>query len=356
MEIFKPARHLLNPVLAGLLLAVLFLGLSEHPATAETLPAWQDTGISFNTDIAWAYDCLDPLQPGKLLTANPTTHSIPTYSIDLASGQKTQLNSLPFYHCNEATGQLYAKDGDFDVNGIRFSSADPAGKPIQYAPTNWAVDGSLWVYYLQSSGSNTTIHNLYASPDGGTTWRQIDTGKFQGVIQNMTVAGRDGRVLYVLTQDVSGPGRRYTLYASSDAGVSWEKRFEQLYTNNDPLFTPALYLSDQPEKSAPVDYVVIDLFGGAGSNGYSTALVSTDGGRTFVDIETKGKSGSYFIYYSDNSLVRFIKGPLSDELDNSVDGGKTWQPLALPFEPVVTNPALGPKEASIIQVPSVPSN
>ena len=270
MKIFKPANSRLNPVLVGLLLGVLFLGLSARPANADTLPAWQDTGISLKSNDVQAYDCLDPLQPGKLLTANPISHSIPTYSIDLATGQKTQLNSLPFYHCNEATGQLYAKAGDLDINGIRFSSSDPAGKPVQYAPTHWAVDGSLWVYSLQSGGSDTTIRSFYASPDGGTTWRQIDTSKFQGVIQDVAVAASDGRVLYVLTEDVPGPGRRYTLYASNDAGVSWGKRFEQAYTNNDPIFTPSLYLIDQPGKTTPANYIEMIRGVGAGSNGTST--------------------------------------------------------------------------------------
>ena len=355
MGAYKPFKHHLNLVIVGLLLVSLMAGLPVQPATAQDLPAWQDTSLSFNSADFNYLTCFDSLQPGKLLTASPD-NTQPTFSIDLTTGQKTQLNALSYYLCNEATGVLYARANPDAKNGIGFTSASPAGVPLTYAPTHWAVDGSLWVYNVSNDNQTPAKTHLYASPDGGVTWHERNTGGFNGQLLSLTVTNSDGRFIYALTQDVFGNGRRFTLYASQDAGVSWEKRYEKVFSDNNGILTPWLYFANLPGRTIPTNYVELNESVGAGSNGTNTILISADGGKTFNEAGVNGRSGGVQILYSDNSLVRMTRTDYSYSLANSVDGGKTWQPLNLPFTPEKFDPNVGVLRVNLIQAKNAPSN
>jgi hypothetical protein len=95
---------------------------------------------------------------------------------------------------------------------------------------------------------------------------------------------------------------------------------------------------------------------GAGSNGTSTIMLSTDGGRTFTDVAANGRNGFYDLVYSDNSLVRLHQGDTGNDLSSSVDGGKTWQSLKLPLGTEPYNPNTGRSPIKLTQAKNAPSN
>lgn len=343
----------LNLFVIGLMLLTLIAGLSVRPAAAENAPQWQELNINITASDYNSHTCFDPLQPGKLLTGNPN-YVQPSYSIDLATGQKTQLNSLSFYRCNEATGLLYAKVEEGDVTGIVFSSADPAGKPIAHAPDDFAEDGSLWVYAAEAD-TQKKIH-FYASPDGGLTWQERNITGLFGQLQYTSVANGDGRIVYALTGDYQSYGRRFTLYVSRDAGVSWEKRYEESSVGNDSVFSPYLYFGTQLARSSGADYVVLERSVGAGSNGTRTTLISNDGGKTFNEAWVNGRNGAYEFWYSDRRLVRLGTNTFTYSMQSSVDGGKTWQPLDMPFTQEPYNPGYSIPRIQMYQVNNAPNN
>ncbi len=130
-----------------------------------------------------------------------------------------------------------------------------------------------------SAGPGSGIHK---STDGGLTWRQVSKGLPEGDMGKigLAVTQADPRRVYATieaAEDERG------LYYSGDGGESWERRSHYIAGGTGPHYYQELFAS-------PVDadkIYQVDVF----------LHVSTDGGRTFTNMET-GRNK-----HSDNHVV-----------------------------------------------------
>jgi hypothetical protein len=308
----------------------LLLGLVvtvQTPGRAQAATGWRDTGFTLPNDAGY---CIDATQPNTLIY-NDSANGGGVFAYNWVTGQRTQLNSYKATVCNQSNGLLYAaKDpNNLTEKGIVFSSREPQGRETQFLPSVMTRDSTLQTYHVAYDVDSAT-GRLYASNDGGLTWEERGQ-QLGGKIREVIVAEADARVLYARTVDNADTAApiKYEIYASSDAGVSWEKRYEKIVPR--VALGPQLYLDTMPGRTAPVGVVEMYISEGAGSNGSTTTLVSTDGARTFTEVGRDGRDGFVRVYYSNDGLVRFKLTNYTYGIDLSNDGGKTWQNLTLPF-------------------------
>ncbi|HEX2915861.1 MAG TPA: sialidase family protein [Chloroflexia bacterium] len=321
--------------MAGLLLLSLLSAtqLTGSSPVRAAEPGWQETPLTLDTTASNINYCFDATRPDRLFI-NRTDRQAGTLLYNLATGEKTTFNDHSFYHCNESNGLLYAyKEANF-TGAIVFSSDNPQGRELAHTPTAFASDGTLYTYSAENEAGGKNSR-FFASPDGGLTWQergQLFAGKR---IESVAVTEADGRSLYVLAKEILDPQNTVqgnTIYFSPDAGATWEKRYDLPLSNRVP-FGPTLFLQTLSGRNAPVNYLVLRTFYGAGSNGFATTALSTDGGRTFSDICGDGKDGFCQLYYASNGLVKFSRTSYTYSTAFSSDGGKTWTSYPVPYNP-----------------------
>jgi len=148
---------------------------------------WHDSGLRIQENVYRT--CFDSAHPNVLMVAT----EIGTVAYDWATGTRTWLNPRPFVSCG-ANGRLYAEGPSW-----LFSLDDPEGRSIEHVPTHLAVDGSAQVYWFQPSTPGTGTSKLLASSDGGLTW-ETRGDELRRPILKFAVASVDARVVYALVQ------------------------------------------------------------------------------------------------------------------------------------------------------------
>ena len=307
-----------------LILVALLLPLAPQPLAAQE--------ARWYTGSKLPEFCVDATRPDTLLLSHRAPEGdtpAGSYAFNWVSGELTPLAPAPFDHCNPANGLLYARlsgDPAADAPALLFSSDGGEPRTIARMPTHLAHDGSLFAYSLGAG--------LWASADGGRSWqeRRLPT---EEPLFGLAVAPADGRALYLLAGAAPPAGRAtpYTIFFSPDAGVTWERRGSGEIGGE--VFAPELSIATFASLAAPVDTVLITT--SASSSGRfatRTTYLSADGGRSFAQ---SAVSGAYLLgrlLMTREGLLR-LSGSSSTEivLERSVDGGRSWRPLPLPFEP-----------------------
>jgi hypothetical protein len=236
---------------------------------------------------------------------------------------------------------------------------DPTPRALEHPVSYVAKDGSMWVYSLHVyvDNENKNYYRLFASPDAGLTWQERGQ-QFGKNLLGLMVAEADGRVLYAVTGEKGEIDPRqlnYTVYFSPDAGATWEKRHQNSITGI--YFLPTVYPYSIQGHTSPVDFLQLYLTnGGAGSSGRSYYIYSIDGGRTFNEFGSFGFDTRSQLLYSNQGFLQFTSiGRYSYKLARSSDNGKTWVNLPLPYTPSLTE-ATSTGYMEVLNMPGAPDN
>lgn len=184
-------------------------------------------------------------------------------------------------------------------------SIDESNPRIMYA-TIWEALRSPW--QIQSGGPDC---GLWRSFDGGETWEDITAnhGLPQGVLGKMGVAAspaQSGRVWAIIEHRDEGG-----LYRSDNYGDTWTK-----VSDNQNLISRAWYYMHVTADPVDAETVYVNNL---------DFWKSTDGGRTFVEIQT-GHGDNHDLWIDPKDNQRMIQGN-DGGAGVSINGGKTFSTL-----------------------------
>jgi hypothetical protein len=307
---------LLSPVRVWLPLAIGILILLAAPgawAAPSVAGDWQRIPVRYSQRARFCIDYHNPHSVAVIMASEFVQHTYNWQTDQNNLMQSMEESERAMASC--AVSGLYFSGLGNSVGEIwRTSLDDSTRRRIERYPTLIAQDGSQQVY-SQRSGEE-----FWASADGGLTWvdRSAQLPAKNAVI---LLADANARMLYAFgngsADSAAGP---YRLYASQDAGASWELRYTTGLGRaklllpkgrNTPATTLILYHND-------------------------AVFVSSDGGKTFVEqLGLNTQTSDVYFAHSLEGLIRSDNqenGPTNLAL--SRDGGATWAPLAtLPAAP-----------------------
>ncbi len=338
-QILKSRRS--GTALATLIILTLLLAAQSFEAQAQTTPpvetrGWQNTGVTLNKE-ANTIGCFDATQPNTVIVSRGYSYyneeAKGTFSYNYATGEVKQLSNRNLALCNEENGLLFSfTEGN---NAVRIGKNPADELALPFRPSAIAADGTLQLYGLKNG-------RLYYSADGGRTNEERGQ-QFNGKVESVSAAAQDARIVYVTVKGADIPEEKfyefvpyyYSVYASSDAGRTWEKRYENR-TSRDKYFQSVQML---PGRATPVDWLLLAVqSGGSPSSSRTTYHLSTDGGRTFREIGYRGRDYAFLFYRTNEALIRLRTGsggygyvPQNEQYQISRDGGISWTNLSLPF-------------------------
>ncbi|NBO65037.1 MAG: hypothetical protein EBU88_09380 [Acidobacteria bacterium] len=201
--------------------------------------------------------------------------------------------------------QILRKD---DQTGASDVAIDPSNPNIVFAGL-WQARRYPWD--LQSGGPGS---GLYASRDGGTTWKQLkEKGLPEGIWGKVgiAVAPSDGRRVYALIEADKGG-----LFRSDDGGESW-----QLINASRSLRQRAWYyttITVHPDNPNEVWFPSVPM------------LRTIDGGKSLETVRGIHHGDHHDVWFDPTNPKRMISGN-DGGVDISSDGGRTWMAPALPI-------------------------
>ena len=160
------------------------------------------------------------------------------------------------------------------------------------------------------SGGAASEGGIYKSADGGETWKHLTAGLPQTLIGkiDIDIARSNPKVLYAM---VEGPGDEGGLYRSNDAGETW-----------------AIVNTSQRLRARPFYFHYVNVNPKNENDLYVSELGfhhSTDGGKTFTDINTPHGDDHGVWINPDNPQILL---QVSDGGANvSLNGGRSWSSI-----------------------------
>jgi photosystem II stability/assembly factor-like uncharacterized protein len=319
----------------ALLGAVPFAGPPAGATQAAQAITWRATGVQLGPGANGPL-CFDAGHPNVVVVNEEEGGTVAT---NWATGARAPLSARRVLACGP-NGWLFGHEGE-DNTPWRFSVADPTGQALAHFPTHRAADGTAQVYSLAEPSPGQADGHLWASADGGLTWQERGQS-LGGRVESLAVAEADARVLYALTV-VNVPRRTACrIYVSSDAGVTWEQRFE---IDTDRAFPeyggPYFTLAPIPGRTAPVGEVALTINPGyPGSSNQQQVLVSGDGARTWQDAGIVAQDQSTVLIHTNKGILAMRRTGPGYGLYRSSDDGATWQKLPGPPLPQALPPAV----------------
>jgi photosystem II stability/assembly factor-like uncharacterized protein len=315
--------NLFTTLLVG---AAFFLAPITLAAQPPQPLAWHDTGIT----AIGSFMCLDGRHPGVVFVAAPEG----TVAYDWQTGARTILSQHGFDRCGSNALLFDVPDQDgvtFDGPTWRFNTDDRSATTVAHAPTHFAADGSLQLYALHDDG------RLWASPDGGTTWRRRDQ-QLAGRLASLAVSAVDARAIYVLaiqgTRQVAPEHivTTYTISFSPDAGRTWALCATRQLDSLVPANERYLAIATLPGATAPVDTIQLVIRAGITPSTPIQYLVAVDGARTFREVGSESGYNPLTLMHSGDAILRVTGGTYGGraQLARSRDGGQTWVELPVP--------------------------
>ncbi|EAR00435.1 WD40/YVTN/BNR-like repeat-containing protein [Maribacter sp. HTCC2170] len=188
--------------------------------------------------------------------------------------------------------------------GVTDLIIDPRNPDVMYAAT-WQRHRNVAAY--MGGGPGTA---LYKSTDGGETWKKLETGlpkEDMGKI-GLAISPMQPDVLYAAIELQRRTGG---VYRSTDQGGSWTKMSDTVSGATGPHYYQELVASPH----------VFDRIYLMNNN----ALISEDGGKTFVGMKEEKKHGDNhslaFKAHDPNYLLMGSDGGIYESFDNS----ETWK-------------------------------
>ncbi len=225
------------------------------------------------------------------------------------------------YGANPDRGVFRTKDGGVTWQKVLFKNNDVGAIDLAFDPVNskivyatlWNTRRPPWSIYPPSYGPGGGI---FKSTDGGTTWKQIDTGvptEGQGHI-GIAVAPSNARRVFAIVDAKEGG-----LFRSDDAGATWT-----LVSDDKRIWGRGWYFCKVAVDPKNPDIVYV-------SN--TSVYRSADGGKTWTAIKGAPGGDDYhqlWIYPDDPNrmILASDQGAVVSE-----DGAQTWsswynQPIA----------------------------
>jgi len=221
------------------------------------------------------------------------------------------------------------------------SQATAANSVIRSIDVSEAANGLIYLMVEESLPTSTRPH-VIVSGDFGDSWRAADLGlPPNGAPEFLTAAPSNERIAY-LGIDLGG-GSLDHIYATNDAGLTWTLRSDiadskpnagVLGLTIDPIDAESLwaYGTSTPPNGT----------GQSSGREASGLLHSTDGGRTFQNVDDFGQTpaGPVDVFHARGKparIVAFIPGQGVARI--STDSGNTW--AAIPAPPGVDSVAHG---------------
>jgi hypothetical protein len=220
--------------------------------------------------------------------------------------------------------------------------------PSELAPQTLSIHphpqtGDLYVWeYLQTDPRSGGAEALLRSVDKGQSWQELPMPPDYGTFPNHRFfgfyGGRDGVVLYGMTQDVyymdSGMNSIY-LYRSVDGAAPWEQislpKSPRVYAplpGTAGLYAAVASYTDWRNGALGL-YRVTDLEGE--KIGWLPRL-----GHVFPDGILRADPGNDAVLVWTDRLQESLRQPPIEAIHLSEDGGRTWLPLNLP-QPLTIN-------------------
>jgi len=330
------------------LLTLMLFSLISLPGVAaanlqSSESGWQATGV-YLPEGQHTMPCFQGNQPNTVLLTgeNPTG----TYSLNYQTGELVQLSSHTLSLCSEDSGMRFSIDSQQQTAWAINSPDDEFSVP--FVPVALPGDGTLQLYGLKD-------RRLYYSPDGGKTVLERGT-QFAGWIKSVATTAQDGRVVYIIvkengdpTLDVAYPEPfTYSLYASTDTGQSWEKRFSGTvsgYSN----YVPRMEML--PGRATPSGWLIMILRSGSTPTGSRyTYQLSIDGGRNFKDLGARGHYDELWFTRTNTAVVKLS----FDQLYLTKDGGNSWSPVKPPT--FITDYTSDANSKYLLQARNAPDN
>ncbi len=200
------------------------------------------------------------------------------------------------------TWKLILSAGEY--TGANEVHLDPRDPDTLYASTHQRFRN---VAALMDGGPESGIHK---STDGGQTWRELTNGippEDKGKI-GLSISPVDPNVVYATIELAQRTGG---LWRSTDAGESWDKRSDEMYSGTGPHYYQEIFASphdvDTLYQVAPTLYKTVD------------------GGKTMKPVDNGPVHGDYHAIVFDPSDPNYLMAGTDGGVYESFDDTENWK-------------------------------
>ncbi len=200
------------------------------------------------------------------------------------------------------TWKLILSAGEY--TGANEVHLDPRNPDVVYAVLHQRFRN---VAALMDGGPESGIHK---STDGGETWHELTNGipaEDKGKI-GLSISPVNPDVVYATIELAQRTGG---LWRSTDAGASWEKRSDEVYSGTGPHYYQEIYAS-------PFD---VDTLYQVAPNLYKTV----DGGKTMQPLKNSTVHTDYHVVVFDPDDPNYLMVGNDGGLYESFDAGEHWK-------------------------------
>jgi photosystem II stability/assembly factor-like uncharacterized protein len=151
---------------------------------------------------------------------------------------------------------------------------------------------------------------IHKSTDGGKTWRELSKGipkEDKGKI-GLSISPVDAKVIYATIELAQRAGG---MWRSVDAGESWEKRSDEVYSGTGPHYYQEIFAS--PHDVDTVYQVAPALYR------------SVDGGKTMQAVENRNVHGDYHALVFDPNNPDYLMVGTDGGVYESFDNAENWK-------------------------------
>jgi photosystem II stability/assembly factor-like uncharacterized protein len=219
------------------------------------------------------------------------------------------------FGANEERGIFKTKDGGKTWRKTLFVNNETGGRDVEVDYDNPDIVYAAMYKGVRKgwdivSGGPASEGGIYKSTDGGETWKHITAGLPSDLIGkiDIDIARSNSKVVYAMIEAIGDKGG---LYRSNDAGESWTLVNNSQRLRARPFYFNYVNVSPKNENELYVSEL-----------GFHK---STDGGKTFTDIDTPHGDNHGVWINPDNTQVLL---QVSDGGANvSLNGGKSWSSI-----------------------------
>ena len=200
------------------------------------------------------------------------------------------------------TWELILSAGQF--TGANEVHLDPRNPDVIYASLHQRFRN---VAALMNGGPESGIHK---STDGGKNWRELTNGipkEAKGKI-GLSISPVNPDVVYATIELAQRTGG---LWRSTDAGGSWEKRSDEVYSGTGPHYYQEIFAS--PHDVDTVYQVAPTLYR------------SVDGGKTMQAVRNRSVHGDYHAVVFDTTDPDFLMVGTDGGVYESFDNAENWK-------------------------------
>ena len=216
----------------------------------------------------------------------------------------------PLWSAGGERGLYKTTDGGATWSKVLEISENTGVSDVAIDPSN--PDVMLAVAHQRRRHTWTLIHGgpesgLHKSTDGGKTWRRIRTGLPTGDLGRIVIAFSPAQkgLVYAKVESAAQP---VAIYASLDAGDSWERR-------GNVQAQPMYYKNIHPDPKNPERLYVPTV----------QTQISEDGGRTFDNLGERNKHvDNHYVWIDPDDTDHLLEG-CDGGLYETWDRGKLWR-------------------------------